>query len=130
MSAPAMFTKLIVSDEEAASAYYEAVYQLKPVKRITGVSDGEPFREIILAKDADWTKGTLVMFNYTERPVPRDQQVILGFVTDDLDSLVGRIESNGGKLVGPVRDVAEECVRLVFATDPFGALTENVQMLL
>jgi len=127
MTAPAMFTKLIVTDEEAAATYYGAVYGLGVVQRVEGTSDGQPFREVIMAPDGDWTRGTLVMFNFTERAAPRDQQVILGFVTDDLDALVARIEANGGTLQGPVRE--EHGVRVVFATDPWGALCENVQML-
>jgi predicted enzyme related to lactoylglutathione lyase len=129
MTLVSMFTKLIVRDEEASAAYYEAVYGLKSVQRVQGESDGQPFREVIMAPDGDWTKGSLVMFNFTSRDAPRDQQVILGFTVDDLDALVGRIEAAGGKLVGPVREEAEHGVRVVFSTDPQGALAENVQML-
>lgn len=129
MTALSMFTKLICRDEEAMAAYYGAVYGLGIVQRVAGESDGQPFREVILAPGGDWTKGTLVMFNFTERQAPRDQQVILGFTVDDLDALVARIEANGGKLVGPIREEAEHGVRVVFSTDPEGALCENVQML-
>lgn len=126
---PTMFTKLIVKDEEAQAAYYGAVYGLNPVYRAEGTSDGEPYREVILSPGDGMAAGSLVMFNFTQRTGARDQQVILGFVTEDIDALVGRIEANGGKLVGPVRDEPEHGVRVVFATDPEGALTENVQML-
>jgi predicted enzyme related to lactoylglutathione lyase len=129
MTVQTMFTKLICRDEEAMAAYYAAVYGLGVVQRVAGDSDGQPFREVILAPGGDWTKGTLVMFNFTGRHAPRDQQVILGFTVDDLDALVARVEANGGKLVGPIRDEAEHGVRVVFTTDPEGALCENVQML-
>lgn len=124
-----MFTKLIVADEEAQAAYYSAVYGLNIIQRVQGNSDGQPFREVILSAGADMSAGTLVMFNFTERQKPRDQQVILGFVVDDLDKLVELIEANGGKLVGPIRNEPEHGVRVVFSTDPEGALCENVQML-
>jgi len=124
-----MFSKLICRDEEAMTAYYTAVYGLGIVQRVAGTSNGEPFREVILAPDGDWAKGTLVMFNFTERDAPRDQQVILGFTVDDLDVVVQRITANGGKLVGTVREEIEHGVRVVFATDPEGALSENVQLL-
>ncbi len=129
MPTHSMFTKLIVADEEAQTKYYEAVYGLKALHRVQGVSDGEPFREVILAAGDDMSAGTLVMFNFTDRAKPRDQQVILGFVVDNLEDLVGRIEANGGKMVGPIREQAEHGVRVVFSTDPEGALCENVQML-
>jgi len=124
-----MFSKLICRDEEAMTAYYTAVYGLGIVQRVAGTSNGEPFREVILAPDGDWAKGTLVMFNFAERDAPRDQQVILGFTVDDLDAVVQRITANGGKLVGTVREETEHGVRVVFATDPEGALSENVQLL-
>lgn len=129
MTVTTMFTKLICRDEEAMAAYYSAVYGLGVVQRVAGESDGQPFREVILAPGGDWTKGTLVMFNFTERAAPRDQQVILGFTVDDLDGLVARIEANGGKLVGPIREETDHGVRVVFSVDPEGALCENVQML-
>ena len=129
MTVQAMFAKLICRDEEAMAAYYTAVYGLGVVQRVAGESDGQPFREVILAPGGDWTKGTLVMFNFTERAAPRDQQVILGFTVDDLDALVQRIEAAGGKLVGPIREEADHGVRVVFSTDPEGALCENVQMI-
>jgi len=122
-----LFSKIICRDEEAMAAYYGKIYGLNVVQRFQGTSDGEPFREVILAPDGDRTKGTLVMFNFTERDTPRDQQAIFAFVVDDLDNIVMLIEANGGKLVGPVRDYPEHGVRVVFSTDPEGALCENLQ---
>ena len=129
MTTLGLFTKLIVRDEEAQAEYYSKVYGLNAIYRVQGVSDGEPFREVILSPGADMSAGTLVMFNFTERDAPRDQQVILGFTTDDLDAVVERIQANGGKLVGPVREETDHGVRVVFSTDPEGVLCENVQML-
>ena len=129
MAGPAMFTKLICRDEEAMAAYYSAVYGLEIVQRVQGESDGEPFREVILAPGGDWTKGTLVMFNFTARPAPRDQQVILGFNVENLDETVKRIEAHNGKLRAAIQEMPEHGVRVVFSTDPEGALCENVQML-
>ena len=129
MTAVSGFAKLICRDEEAMANYYMAVYGYGLVQRVAGHSDGEPFREVILAPGGDWSRGSLVMFNFTDRAAPRDQQVILGFVVEDLDAVAKAIVANGGKLVGPIRDEPEHGVRLVFATDPEGALSENVQML-
>lgn len=128
MTALSMFSKLICRDEEAMASYYTGVYGLGIVQRVAGISDGEPFREVILAPGGDWHRGTLVMFNFVERAAPRDQQVILGFTVEDLDALVARIEAHGGKLVGPIREETDHGVRVVFSTDPEGALCENVQL--
>lgn len=126
-----MFTKLIVDDEEAMAAYYAAVYGLTPAIRVAGNSagTGEAFREVIMTRGEDMASGTLVMFKFTDRAKPRDQQLILGFVTDDLEALKERIVSNGGRLIGPTRDETGHGVRVQFSEDPEGALSENVQML-
>lgn len=126
-----MFSKLIVDDEEAMATYYQAVYRMHPLARVAGnsKSTGEAFREVILSRGADMASGTLVMFKFLDRAKPRDQQVILGFVTDDLDALKDRIVANGGKLVGDIAEETEHGVRVLFSEDPEGALAENVQML-
>ncbi|MCC2603133.1 VOC family protein [Sphingopyxis yananensis] len=128
---PGMFTKLIVDDEEKMTDYYTSVYRLNAAVRVDGnsVGTGESFREVILTQGADMSSGTLVMFKFTDRPAPRDQQVILGFVTDDMDALKARIVANGGALVGSTRDEVSHGVRVQFSQDPEGALAENVQML-
>ncbi|WP_116364082.1 VOC family protein [Parahaliea mediterranea] len=125
------FTKLIVGDEERMAAYYMAVYGLQEVARVAGDSGGlgEPFREVILGTSASMQGETLVMFNFLDRPKPRDQQVILGFVCDDLEVVRQRILDNGGSTVGDIKDMPEHGVRVLFATDPEGALSENVQLL-
>ena len=126
-----MFTKLIVDDEEKMTAYYTAAYGLTAAVRVAGDTIGsvEAFREVIMTRGADMASGTLVMLKFTDRPKPRDQQVILGFVTADLEALKERIVANGGRLVGPTRDEPDHGVRVQFSEDPEGALAENVQML-
>lgn len=128
---PQIFIKLIVDDEEKMADYYSKVYNLKDVYRISGDSagTGENFREVILSRDGTYTGETFVLFNFVDRPKPRDQQSIVGFITDDIESLRDRIVANGGKLVGPLRDMPEHGVRVQFSEDPEGALAENVQML-
>ncbi|MCB2066016.1 MAG: VOC family protein [Erythrobacter sp.] len=126
-----LFTKIIVADEEAMADYYMKVYGLKLVQRVAGVSHGteENFREVILSTTGEMNGQTLVMFNFTDRAPPRDQQSIAGFMVDDLDALRESIVANGGKLVGDCWDEAEHGVRVQFSEDPEGALAENVQLL-
>ena len=126
------FTKVIVNDEEKLATYYQAVYGLSPVQRVQGDVGGldEPFREIILGPDGEMSPDeSLVLFKFVDREAPRDQESIVGFITDDLDALVQRIEANGGSVARPIREMPEHGVRVVFATDPEGHLSENVQML-
>lgn len=88
-----LFSKLIVKDEEAMAAYYGAVYGLNIIQREAGRSagTGEAFREVILSPGTSMADGTLVMFNFVDRDPPRDQQAILGFVTDDLDGVINQV---------------------------------------
>ena len=127
---PAMFTKIIVDDEEKMASYYSEVYGLKVTHRVSGEAGGlgEPFREVMLAT-SDGSNQSLVMFKFVDRPAPRDQQIIAGFVTDDIESLSRAIVSAGGKLCGDINDMPEHGVRVLFSEDPEGALCENVQVI-
>jgi len=126
------FTKLVVDDEEKLAVYYEEVYGLSPAQRLQGDAGGlgEPFREIILGPGGELSPDeSLVLFKFVDRAAPRDQESILGFITENLDALVERIQANGGSLAGPLRSLPEHGVRVVFSTDPEGHLCENVELI-
>lgn len=126
------FAKLIVDDEEKLASYYQAVYGLDPVERVAGDEGGlgEPFREVMLGRDGALSPDeSLVLFKFTDREPPRDPESILGFITEDLDALAERVSANGGSLVGPIKSMPEHGVRVLFATDPEGHLSENVEMM-
>lgn len=125
------FTKLIVDDEEAQAEYYHQVYGLNKLQRV-GDDDsaaGGAFREVIMGPGETMSAESLVMFKFVDRPAPRDQEVILGFVTEDLDALADRVLAHGGRHAGPIRAMPEHGVRVLFTTDPEGRLSENVEML-
>lgn len=125
------FTKLIVDDEEAMAAYYGEVYGLNRLQRVDGGDEGVvgAIREIIMGPGETMGAESLIMIKFLDRPAPRDREVILGFVTDDLDALAGRVLAHGGKHLGSVRSLPEHGVRVLFTTDPEGRLSENVEML-
>jgi len=125
------FTKLIVDDEEAMAEYYHQVYGLHKQLRVQGEAGGlgSPFREIIMGPDETMSAESLVMFKFLDRPAPRDQEAILGFITDDLDALASRVLAHGGQHQGQMKSMPEHGVRVLFTTDPEGRLSENVEML-
>ena len=126
------FAKLIVDDEEKLAAYYQEVYGLGAVQRVEGDAGGlgEPFREIMLGRDGQLSPDeSLVLFKFVDRKPPRDQESILGFITEDLDALADRISANGGTLASPINSMPEHGVRVLFATDPEGHLSENVELI-
>jgi predicted enzyme related to lactoylglutathione lyase len=125
------FTKLIVDDEEAMAEYYHQVYGLEKLQRVQEENSDTigPIREIIMGR-SDGSQGeTLVMFKFVDRPAPRDQEAILGFISEDLDALAERVTANGGKLIGAIKSMPDHGVRVVFTTDPEGRLSENVEMI-
>ena len=126
------FTKLIVDDEEAMAEYYHQVYGLNKLQRVSSNGSGSAmgaFREVIMGPGETMSSESLVMFKFVDRPAPRDQEVILGFITQDLDALAGRVTANGGKLMSEIKSTPEHGVRVVFSTDPEGRLSENVELL-
>lgn len=131
LTAKSISAKLIVGDEEAMTTFYCAVFGLKPIWRVQGDSAGteEPFREVILARGDDMASGTLVMFNYVNRPKPSDQQVTLVFLVEDIDATADAVVANGGSLVAPMKSQPEHGVKVLFARDPEGAIMEIVELL-
>ena len=124
------FTKLIVDDEEAMAEYYHQVYGLNKLQRVHNEVGGVgPLREVIMGPGDTVSSESLVMFKFLDRPAPRDQEVILGFITEDLDALMERVVAHGGALIGAVKSMPEHGVRVIFSTDPEGRLSENVELL-
>lgn len=126
-----VFTKLVVADEERMAAYYAGVYGMDLISRVEGnsASGAGAFREVILGRSETPHEGSLVIIRFLDRPAPREQECILGFLTDDLDALVARITASGGRLNGEIRELPEHGLRVVFSTDPEGHVAENVQVL-
>ena len=125
------FPKLIVADEEAMAEYYHQVYGLNKQHRVQGEQSaaGGPFREIIMGPGEDMGAESLTLFKFTDRPAPRDQETILGFITEDLDALAERVLAHGGKHVDKIWEMKDHGVRVLFSTDPEGRLSENVELL-
>jgi len=125
------FTKLIVDDEEAQAEYYHQVYGLEKLQRVANDESaaGGAFREVIMGSGDTPSSDSLVMFKFLDRHAPRDQEAILGFITEDLDALAERVVAHGGKLVNPIQSMPEHGVRVLFTTDPEGRLSENVELI-
>jgi len=125
------FTKLVVDDEEAMAEYYHQVYGLNKQHRVQtdGSSPIGAIREVIMGPGTEMSGESLVMLKFLGKPAPRDREVILGFITEDLDALEKRAAANGGKSLGPIKSMPEHGVRVLFTTDPEGRLCENVELI-
>ncbi len=128
MQANFSFTKLVVQDLEAMSAYYQRVYGLKEFERIQATIEGEPIDEIMLGLDSAYGPGSIMLLKFVDRPAPKPGAVILGFQTDDLDALVERTLEHGGSLHSGISESNVAPVRVAFSVDPEGNLAECVQL--
>jgi lactoylglutathione lyase len=129
-SASAAFTKLVVHDLEKMAGFYREAYGLHAVQRVRGERIGrEEIDEIMLSADPKAAYGSLVLLRYLGRGPSPNGEVILGFTTGDLPSLLERVCAAGGAIAAPLEDLPERKLRVAFATDPEGHLAELVQLI-
>jgi predicted enzyme related to lactoylglutathione lyase len=128
-SASAAFTKLIVHDLEKMAAFYRQAYGLHAVQRVRGERIGrEEIDEIMLSADPNAAYGSLVLLRYLGRGSSPNGEVILGFTTGDLPTLLESVCAAGGAVTVPLQEMPERKLRVAFATDPEGHLAELVQL--
>ena len=124
------FTKIVVGDLERSAAFYKAVFDYRELQRVHAEVAGEPIEEVILLRGEDMAgEVTLVVWKWSNRPAPEGSDVILGFITSDLDTVIARTVPAGGRVVQPPRNMREHGVRVAFIVDVDGRLIEVVQML-
>ena len=127
MNATYSFTKLVVDDLEAMVRFYGDVYGLKPFERIEGAIGGEPIDEVLLGT-TDARTGGVILLKFAGRAAPPRGEIILGFMTDDLEAVYERVSSAGGGIHAPIKAEPDKPYRVGFVTDPEGHLAEVVQM--
>jgi catechol 2,3-dioxygenase-like lactoylglutathione lyase family enzyme len=104
---------LAVPDQESASAWYHEHF------------GGETMTE---GPDRLLFGDTRLLFQHNENAQPSLGSVIdhIGFSVTDIDATLKTLETDGGKIVAPVRDV-EGLFKLAFVEDPWGTRIEIVQ---
>ncbi|MEZ4334431.1 MAG: VOC family protein [Myxococcota bacterium] len=124
------FTKLVVDDLERMADYYCRVFDLHRVgsHRSDAGALGEAIDEIFLSPSPSDRHGSFILFKFVDRPPARDDQVILGFQTRDLDAVVERARGAGGTLAAPVKAMPELNVRVAMVRDPEGHVCELVEL--
>jgi predicted enzyme related to lactoylglutathione lyase len=125
------FTKLVVDDLDLMADYYCAVFGLHRGSRYEfedGVG-GEHIDEIALVASPEEPFGALTLLKFMSRPAAMNDEVILGFTTPDLSALLDRVQNAGGKVLGNVKEMPEHHIRVAFARDPEGHLSEFVEIL-
>ena len=122
------FTKLQVDDLEKTADFYKAVCGLTEQQRVQSSITGRAISEIIFNPPYQGA-ATFVLLKFLDAPKPTNDEVILGFITEDVDAFMQRVEAAGGTVqTAPVPD-PEHGVKVGFCTDVEGHLIEVVELL-
>jgi predicted enzyme related to lactoylglutathione lyase len=122
------FTKLVVADLEACHAFYSTVFGFQEIARVTSEIGGRGIDEIMYAPTSGGG-ASFVLLTFTDLDTPREDEVILGFVTQDIGGLFTRAIQAGAAVVSEPTDMPEHGVRVGFLHDVEGHLIEVVQVL-
>lgn len=120
------FTKLLVADLDKSAAFYRAVFGLQETGRIESEIAGRAIEEILFSPTGDGA-ATFVLLRYTDTATPSDNEVIIGFITPDIDALVERAVAAGGSVRREPLDYSDLHVKVAFVADNEGHLLEIVQ---
>lgn len=122
------FTKLIVHDLERAAVFYKEVCGVTELGRVESKIEGRRIKEIMF--NATGQGGaTFVLLAYPDDPAGPPAEVILGFITKDLNAFVDRVRKAGGKVTQEMAAQPEHGVKVAFVRDPEGHLIEVVELL-
>lgn len=122
------FTKLLVSDLEAAATFYKNVFSFTEMARVESTINGRKISEIMFNPQHPGG-ATFVLLKFTDVEKPSVDEVILGFISTDLEMTLAQIEASGGRITQPLKTMAEHGIKVAFATDPEGHLLEIVELL-
>jgi predicted enzyme related to lactoylglutathione lyase len=122
------FTKLQVADLERSAAFYKAVAGLEESGRVDADIAGRKISEILMHPT---TPGgaNLVLLHFHDQPRAAADEVILGFITSDLEGFLARARGAGGSVYEEIKSMPEHGVRVAFVKDVEGHLIEVVQVL-
>jgi len=120
------FTKLLVVDLEKSAQFYRDVFGLKETTRIQSEIAGRALEEILFNPTGDGA-ATFVLLKFVDATVPSANELILGFLTSDIDALVARATTAGASVVREALDYPHLSVKVAFITDLEGHLIEVVQ---
>jgi len=122
------FSKLLVNDLEKCATFYKDVCGLTEMARVDAEIAGRGIKEIMFNATAPGA-ATFVLLKFVDTTKAFNDEVITGFVTDDLEAFVERVKKAGGKVVDDIKSMPEHGVKVAFVADVEGHLLEVVEML-
>ncbi|MBK6287054.1 MAG: VOC family protein [Gammaproteobacteria bacterium] len=121
------FAKTFVHDLDAMAAFYQEVFGLIPFNRHQDAMFGRAIDEITF--QSTYQGGpALTLITYMDSIGPSAGESVQGYVTENLEALVGRATAAGGSVPEPIRDIPEFGLRVAFVLDPEGHINEVIQM--
>lgn len=122
------FSKLLVNDLEKTATFYKNVCGLTELARVDAEIAGRAIKEIMFNATGVGA-ATFVLLKFVDTTKIYTDEVITGFVTENLEAFIERAQKAGGKLVQAIKSMPEHGVKVAFVTDVEGHLLEVVQML-
>ena len=122
------FTKLLVADLETSATFYRDVFGLKETTRIQSEIAGRALEEILFNPTGEGA-ATFVLLKFADATTPSANELILGFLTDDVDALIARATAAGATVLREALDYEHLGVRVGFINDLEGHVVEVVQQM-
>jgi predicted enzyme related to lactoylglutathione lyase len=122
------FTKLVVADLDKCAAFYSQVFGVKEQYRVHADICGREIDEILFEATAPGG-ASFVLLRFAGAISPSSEEVILGFIADDVDAVCARVAEAGGSVAQEAREQPEHGVKVAFVTDVENHLIEVVQLL-
>jgi catechol 2,3-dioxygenase-like lactoylglutathione lyase family enzyme len=122
------FTKLVVGDLEKMAAFYTSVCGVVEQQRVLDEVAGRKTSEILYNPG---TPGgpTFALLRFLDSPKPASSEVILGFMTPDIDAFLERALAAGGTIVEVLPFRPELGCKVALLKDIEGHMIQAVQML-
>lgn len=117
-----MFTKIVVKDLDAQSAFYTAVLGLVPKHRFSGGAGDGVFEQIVMGDEP-----SVLLLHYPHREPPQPGEAVLGFAVTDVDEVVRTATDLGGLVRSEPKTLSQPAMRIAVIADPEGHLLEIVQ---
>ena len=120
------FTKLTVQDLDASVAFFQAVCGMRIKYRTTATINDRKAEEVVL-DGAGEGEPTLVLWKWLDRKFEPNGEVVLGFLTPDIEAFVDRTKAAGGKVILPIQHNPDQGFSVAIVADPEGHEIEVIQ---
>jgi len=126
-----VFTKVIVADIERAFEFYNKVFGLVEIARISNGAGVTEMHEIIMgtAGSSGMPVPTLIVQRYPNKLLPSVEAIVLGFTVGNIEATIAAAVDAGASIQIPLSVHEAHGVKVVFLVDPQGIMIELLQYL-